>query len=50
MKKTNLIALLGLISTSAISYSQETLPISKSELLQKVSDKNLQLKIARPRF
>ena len=45
MKKTNLIALLGLISTSAISYSQETLPISKSELLQKVSDQNLQLKI-----
>ncbi|WP_369752181.1 TolC family protein [Flavobacterium sp. WC2409] len=50
MKKINLIVLLGTISISTISYSQETLPISKSELSQKVSDKNLQIKIAEQDF
>lgn len=50
MKKINLIVLLGIISISAISYSQETLPISKSELWQKVTDKNLQIKIADQNF
>ncbi|MGO4821216.1 MULTISPECIES: TolC family protein [unclassified Flavobacterium] len=50
MKKINLIVLLGIISLSASSYSQETLPISKSELWQKVSDKNLQIKIANQDF
>ncbi|SDX12850.1 TolC family protein [Flavobacterium degerlachei] len=50
MKKINLIVLLGTISISAISYSQDTLAISKSELLQKVSDKNLQIKIANQEF
>tara|TARA_R110000868_G_scaffold174940_1_gene411799 strand:- start:6278 stop:7591 length:1314 start_codon:yes stop_codon:yes gene_type:complete len=50
MKKINLITLLATIFISAISYSQETLPISKSELGQKVSDKNLQIKIANQDF
>lgn len=46
MKKIILIVLLGMISISAFSYGQDTLAISKAELLQKISDKNLQLKIA----
>lgn len=50
MKKINLILLIGTIFISANSYSQETLPISKSELSQKVSDKNLQIKIAEQDF
>lgn len=50
MKKINLIVLLAAISISAISYSQDTLAISKTELLQKVSDKNLQIKIANQEF
>ncbi|WP_367754066.1 TolC family protein [Flavobacterium sp. WC2430] len=50
MKKINLIVLLVTISISASSYSQETLPISKSELSQKVSDKNLHIKIAEQDF
>lgn len=50
MKKIHLIALLGIISISAFSYGQDTLAISKSELWQKVSDKNLQIKIANQEF
>ena len=50
MKKINLIVLLGTITITAISYSQETIPISKSELSQKISDKNLQIKIAEQDF
>ena len=50
MKKINLIVLLATISISAITYSQETLPISKRELSNKLSDKNLQIKIAEQNF
>jgi len=50
MKKINLIVLVGIISISVRSYSQETLAISKSELWQKVSDKNLQIKISNQEF
>ena len=50
MKKLNLIVLIGIISISTFSYGQETLAISKSELSQKVNEKNLQLKIANQDF
>ncbi|MFM9989545.1 TolC family protein [Flavobacterium sp.] len=46
MKKINLIVLLGTISISTIGYSQDTLTISKKDIWQKASDKNLQIKIA----
>ena len=46
MNKINLIALLGTISISTIGYSQDTLTISKKDIWQKASDKNLQIKIA----
>ncbi|NRS88499.1 outer membrane protein TolC [Flavobacterium sp. 7E] len=50
MKKINLIVLVGMISISTFSYGQETLAISKSELSQKVTEKNLQIKIANQEF
>jgi len=50
MKKINLIVLLATVYISAITYSQETLPISKRELSNKLSDKNLQIKIAEQNF
>jgi outer membrane protein TolC len=50
MKKINLIALLATISISAFSYGQDTLAISKTDLWQKVADKNLQIKIADQEF
>jgi outer membrane protein TolC len=50
MKKINLIVLLAIISISTFSYGQDTLAISKSELWQKVSNKNLQIKIANQEF
>jgi outer membrane protein TolC len=46
MKRINIILLLVAISISTLTFSQDTLIISKNDLLQKVSDKNLQLKIA----
>ncbi|WP_395059481.1 TolC family protein [Flavobacterium sp.] len=46
MKKINLIVLLGTISISTIGYSQDNLTISKKDIWQKASDKNLQIKIA----
>ncbi len=50
MKKINLLVLIGTISISTYSYGQETLAISKSELSQKVTEKNLQIKIANQEF
>ncbi|CAM3065899.1 TolC family protein [Flavobacterium frigoris] len=50
MKKINLIVLFGIIFMSSISYSQDTLAISKTDLWQKVADKNLQIKIADQEF
>jgi outer membrane protein TolC len=50
MKKIKCILSLGIISFSAFSYGQDTLPISKGDLWQKISDKNLQLKIAEQEF
>ncbi len=46
MKKINYIVFIGAILSSFLGFSQDTLAISKSELVQKVSEKNLQIKIA----
>ena len=46
MKKIKFIIFTGTILGSFIGFSQDTLAISKTDLLQKLSDKNLQLKIA----
>jgi outer membrane protein TolC len=50
MKKIHLIVLFGIILMSSISYGQDTLAISKTDLWQKVADKNLQIKIADQEF
>ena len=50
MKKIQFIIFTGTILGSFFSYGQDTLAISKSDLLQKVSDKNLQIKIAEKTF
>lgn len=46
MKKTNLHLLLGLCLAIVPVFAQETLPISKSELIEKIAKNNLQIKMA----
>jgi outer membrane protein TolC len=46
MKNIKFIITTGIILSSFLGFAQDTLSISKSELIQKLSDKNLQLKIA----
>lgn len=46
MKNIKFIISTGIILSSFLGFGQDTLSISKSELIQKLSDKNLQLKIA----
>ena len=46
MKKISYIIFTGTILSSLFGFSQDTLSISKSELPQKLSEKNLQIKIA----
>jgi len=46
MKKISYIFFTGTILSSLFGFSQDTLSISKSELPQKLSEKNLQIKIA----
>ena len=46
MKKISYIIFTGTILSSFFGFSQDTLSISKSELSQKLSEKNLQIKIA----
>jgi outer membrane protein TolC len=50
MRKINLLFLIGTLSVSALSFGQDTLTISKSEIGQKAKDKNLQIKIADQTF
>jgi outer membrane protein TolC len=50
MKKINLLLLLGIISISALGFSQDTLTISRKDIWQKASDNNLQVKIANQEF
>lgn len=49
MKKTSLF-IFGILLLGQTIYSQDTLSLSKSDLGQKVSDKNLQIKIAEKAF
>ncbi len=46
MRNINLLLLFGTIFISTLGYSQDTLTISKKDIWQKASDKNLQIKIA----
>ncbi len=46
MKRINNIIFTGTFLFSLFGFSQDTLSISKSDLMQKVSEKNLQIKIA----
>ncbi|CAM3877990.1 TolC family protein [Flavobacterium cucumis] len=48
MKKINLIIVLGLVSIAALA--QDTLTISKNDLMQKVTENNLQIKVAEKSF
>lgn len=50
MKKINLALLLSTLSICWSGFSQDTLTISKKEIRQKASDKNLQIKIAEQNF
>lgn len=50
MKKISYIIFTGTILSSFFGFSQDTLAISKSELVQKVSEKNLQIKIAEKNY
>ncbi|MDI1318203.1 TolC family protein [Flavobacterium sp.] len=46
MKKIKYIIFTGTLFMSVVGYSQDTLIIAKSDLIQKLADQNLQLKIA----
>jgi outer membrane protein TolC len=46
MKQLHSIIFIGTILSSVFGFSQDTLSISKNDLVQKLSDKNLQIKIA----
>ena len=46
MKKIKAIHLLTLLLLATVVHSQETLPISKAEVLQKATEKNLQIQVA----
>ena len=48
MKKVNLLIVLGIVS--ATTFAQDTLTISKNDLLQKVTENNLQIKVAEKSF
>ena len=47
---SKLFVTLGFVFLSAFGFSQDTLTISKSDLKQKLADKNLQLQIARKNY
>jgi len=46
MRNINFIIIIGTLSISALGFGQDTLTISKKEIVQKANDKNLQLQIA----
>jgi outer membrane protein TolC len=50
MRKINLLFLIGTLSVSALGFGQDTLTISKKDIVQKAKDKNLQLQIANQAF
>lgn len=50
MKKIKRIYTLAIVLLTVVTYSQETLPISKAEVVQKATEKNLQIKAAEASF
>ncbi len=50
MKKVNLLIALGTALLSVSTYGQDTLSISKNDLLQKITENNLQIKVANQSF
>jgi len=50
MRKINLLFLIVTLSVSALGFGQDTLTISKKDIIQKANDKNLQLRIANQAF
>jgi outer membrane protein TolC len=48
--KIKVLLLIGILSTSTLGFSQDTLAISKKDIWLKASDKNLQIKIANQDF
>ena len=50
MRNINFIIIIGTLSISALGFGQDTLTISKKEIVQKANDKNLQLQIANQAF
>ena len=48
MKKVNLLIVLGMVTGAG--FAQDTLTISKNDLLQKVTENNLQIKVAEKSF
>lgn len=50
MRNFNFIIIIGTFSISALGFGQDTLTISKKDIVQKANDKNLQLQIANQAF
>lgn len=50
MRNINFIIIIGTLSISALGFGQDTLTISKKDVVQKANDKNLQLQIANQAF
>ena len=50
MRNINFIIIIGTFSISALGFGQDTLTISKKDIVQKANDKNLQLQIANQAF
>ncbi len=50
MKKINLLVAIGIAFGTGSLYAQDTLSISKNDLLQKVTENNLQIKVAEKSF
>ena len=50
MRNINFIIIIGIFSISALGFGQDTLTISKKDIVQKANDKNLQLQIANQAF
>ena len=50
MKKLQILLSFGLLLVTALGFGQDTLPLSKKELWERMTDKNLQIKIANQNF
>lgn len=50
MKKLQILLSFGLLLVTSLGFGQDTLPLSKKELWERMTDKNLQIKIANQNF